>query len=114
MCLFRNKFGGVEELLAQKKTIGEVAFLKRNNRYIYYLITKKHSFEKPTYKSLKNTLKALRKLCLKQNVKHLAIPAIGCGLDCLNWDYVKFLLYKQFRNSYIDIDVYHYQKPNFL
>ncbi|XP_034847283.1 ADP-ribose glycohydrolase OARD1 isoform X2 [Mirounga leonina] len=35
--LFKKKFGGVQELLNQQKKSGEVAVLKRDGRYIYYL-----------------------------------------------------------------------------
>ncbi|XP_033925662.1 ADP-ribose glycohydrolase OARD1 isoform X4 [Melopsittacus undulatus] len=35
--LFKEKFGGVQELLDQKKKTGEVAVLQRDDRYIYYL-----------------------------------------------------------------------------
>ncbi|PNI77190.1 OARD1 isoform 1, partial [Pan troglodytes] len=36
--LFKKKFGGVQELLNQQKKSGEVAVLKRDGRYIYYLV----------------------------------------------------------------------------
>ncbi|XP_017600855.1 PREDICTED: O-acetyl-ADP-ribose deacetylase 1-like, partial [Corvus brachyrhynchos] len=36
--LFKKKFGGVQELLDQKKKTGEVAVLRRDDRYIYYLV----------------------------------------------------------------------------
>nr|XP_020037015.1 O-acetyl-ADP-ribose deacetylase 1 isoform X7 [Castor canadensis] len=35
--LFKKKFGGVQELINQQKKSGEVAVLKRDGRYIYYL-----------------------------------------------------------------------------
>nr|XP_036860691.1 ADP-ribose glycohydrolase OARD1 isoform X2 [Manis javanica] len=38
--LFKKKFGGVQELLSQQKKSGEVAVLKRDGRYIYYLRTR--------------------------------------------------------------------------
>ncbi|XP_029801143.1 ADP-ribose glycohydrolase OARD1 isoform X2 [Suricata suricatta] len=38
--LFKKKFGGVQELLNQQKKSGEVAVLKRDGRYIYYLTDK--------------------------------------------------------------------------
>ena len=37
---FKEKFGGVNELRAQKPKTGGVCVLKRENRWIYYLITK--------------------------------------------------------------------------
>ena len=35
---FKAKFGGVAELKAQKKAIGQVATLRKDDRYIYYLV----------------------------------------------------------------------------
>jgi hypothetical protein len=37
---FKEQFGGVDDLRKQDKQIGETAVLKRDNRFIYYLITK--------------------------------------------------------------------------
>ena len=49
---FKEKFGGVNELRAQKPKTGGVCVLKRGNRWIYYLITKVFppflSFKGPT------------------------------------------------------------------
>ncbi|GAB1301168.1 ADP-ribose glycohydrolase OARD1 [Apodemus speciosus] len=38
--LFKKRFGGVQELISQQKKSGEVAVLKRDGRYIYYLTAK--------------------------------------------------------------------------
>jgi hypothetical protein len=42
--IFKERFAGVDELKAQKKKIGDVAILKRDERYVYYLITKARYF----------------------------------------------------------------------
>ena len=34
----KNKFGGLQELQKQKRNVGNVIFLKRRGRYIFYLI----------------------------------------------------------------------------
>ena len=36
---FKQYFGGVTELKQQKKRVGEVAVLKRGERYVYYLVS---------------------------------------------------------------------------
>lgn len=41
---FKTKFGGVADLKSQKKQIGEVAVLKHNGRFVYYLV---RSFTRP-------------------------------------------------------------------
>ncbi len=105
MFLLKNQwtFGGVEELLAQGKTVGEVAFLKKGDRYVYYLITKKWSRSKSTYKTMKEVVKSLKKLCIQHNINKLAMPYIGCGLDKLKWSVVKLILKKEFKNCNIKI-----------
>ena len=53
---FRNRFGRVEELKRQHKKVGEVAVLRVRDRFIYYLITKKFYYKKPTLFTLKRSL----------------------------------------------------------
>lgn len=54
----KQLFGGVQQLKAQQKEIGEVAVLQRDERYIYDLITKERYFHKPTYGHLTSSLHA--------------------------------------------------------
>lgn len=56
----RRTFGGVDELLSQKVKTGGVAVLKNGDRFIYYLVTKPHSLDKPTYANLALSLGAMR------------------------------------------------------
>ena len=37
----------------------------------------------------------------------LCVPLIGCGLDKLDWNDVKYLLYKTFNDMNIQINVYY-------
>lgn len=104
--LFKNKFGNVNYLISQNKKIGQVAILSDKNRFIYYLITKKRYWEKPTYENLNNCLIELYNHMMINKMKKLAIPRLGCGLDRLNWDTVKRMLEKIFENSDIEISVY--------
>nr|XP_048301412.1 ADP-ribose glycohydrolase OARD1 isoform X2 [Myodes glareolus] len=84
--LFKKKFGGVQELLNQQKKSGEVAVLKRDGRYIYYLITKKRASHKPTYENLQKSLEAMKSHCLKNGVTDLSMPRQGNGrLNWLDW-----------------------------
>nr|XP_014343606.1 PREDICTED: O-acetyl-ADP-ribose deacetylase 1 isoform X2 [Latimeria chalumnae] len=104
--LFKKKFGGVQELLDQKKSSGEVAVLKRDKRYIYYLITKKKASHKPTYDNLRYSLKAMREHCLHNGVTDISMPRIGCGLDRLEWEEVSAILAEIFEDTDINITVY--------
>lgn len=65
------------------------------------LITKNKCYEKPTMKTLEESLISLKKYVVKNNIKKLAMPKIGCGLDRLNWDEVSFLI----KNIFNDLDI---------
>ena len=74
---------------------------------VFNLITKELSYEKPTYNSMAVSLNELRKQVIAEEIKHLAIPKIGCGLDGLNWELVKNTLYEQLGDLDIGIKVYY-------
>lgn len=57
---FKEVYGKVNELRSQKAGSGDVAVLKDNERFIYYLVTKPKSYEKPTYESLQSSLENMR------------------------------------------------------
>lgn len=105
---FKRRFGGVEELKNQHKQVGQVAVLERDDRYIYYLITKQRYWGKPLLASLEQALIACRNHCEANNVTSLSMPRIGCGLDRLHWtNDVKPLLASVFNGSCVaNINVY--------
>lgn len=106
--IFKKKFGRVNELKKQTQKVGEVAYIKKNGRYIFYLITKHVSSIqcKPSYYNLNKCLIYLRYLCRLHNVKKLAIPKIGCGLDQLHWFNVRKNIICIFSKENISITVY--------
>lgn len=104
--LFKDKFGGVEELLQQNKKTGDVAVLKRGNRYVYYLVTKYKFYNKSTYSNLRRSLAAMKTHCLSNQVQHLAMPRIGCGLDGLDWGRVSGIIKEIFQDSQMIVTVY--------
>ncbi|XP_051781543.1 ADP-ribose glycohydrolase OARD1 isoform X2 [Erpetoichthys calabaricus] len=104
--IFKKKFGGVQELLMQKKTTGDCAVLKRDGRFVYYLITKMKVFHKPTYSSLKSSLEAMKMHIVRNEVKSLSMPRIGCGLDRLNWEQVSRMIEDLFKDTDIQITIY--------
>jgi hypothetical protein len=60
--------------------------VKENKRTIFYLVTKKQLTNTPSYETFTDFLKELRDLCNKKQIKMLALPKHGAGLDKLNWD----------------------------
>ncbi|XP_072853535.1 ADP-ribose glycohydrolase OARD1 isoform X3 [Pogona vitticeps] len=104
--VFKKKFGGVQELLNQQKKTGDVAILKRDDRYVYYLITKSKYFYKPTYDNLRKSLEAMKIHSLKNAVTRISMPKIGCGLDRLDWNKVSTMLEEVFEDTDVYITVY--------
>jgi O-acetyl-ADP-ribose deacetylase (regulator of RNase III) len=109
--IFHNKFGQVDELIAQHAGIGDMAVLEDQNdgkpsRYIYYLVTKQRYFHKPTYDSLTQSLEKMCNHMIENNIQKLSIPKIGCGLDKLKWGRVKKILSIVFEDTNIEITVY--------
>lgn len=70
---------------------------------VFNLITKERYWHKPTYDSMRIALEELCKLCLKYNIRKLAMPIIGCGLDKLEWFKVSEMLQKIFEPYDIEI-----------
>ena len=94
--------------LVSGKGIGDVAVLKREkeNRFIYYLITKEKYSHKPTYKSLADSLTSMKEHMLRNGVMKLSMPRIGCGLDLLEWRKVEEMLRDMFCDMDLQITVY--------
>ena len=104
---FKRRYGGVEELLKQSPSIGNICILKRNNKWIYYLITKELYWHKPTYKSLKSCLEVMKQHIIDNKIKSIAMPQIGCGLDKLKWEVVRKMIKEIFPpDSQINIIIY--------
>lgn len=80
--------------------------MKRDSRFIYYLITKEKYWNKPTYATLESSLRAMREHCVANQVKSLSMPRIGCGLDGLQWDKVSDQIKDVFTGSGVEINVY--------
>lgn len=73
---------------------------------IFNLVTKKLRWHKPTYHTMFKCIEDLAYLSSDFfKVKHLAMPAIGCGLDKLDWGIVSREIKREFKNKDIDITV---------
>ena len=103
--LFRDKFGCINELRRQSKSVGQVASLQFARSKIYYLITKPKYWDKPSYESLENALLSLRDDMISSDLNKLGMPRIGCGLDGLEWTIVKEVIKRVFASTSIEIVV---------
>ena len=70
---------------------------------VFNLITKRNYYMKPTYSDLGYALVSMKKIAVENNVKKIAMPLIGCGLDRLKWERVSRLIQKIFENTNIEI-----------
>ena len=67
------------------------------------LITKERHFHKPTYDTLRGSLEYMKEICLLEDIKRVAMPIIGCGLDRLKWDKVSEIIKEIFKDTEIEI-----------
>lgn len=73
------------------------------------LVTKEKYYNKPTYKTLKESLEHLKNQLLDSPIlleKILIMPKIGCGLDRLEWNKVKDIIEEVFKD--INVSIYFY------
>ena len=103
---FKTLFGGQSEILQQHAKPGGLAVLRRGNRFIFYLVTKKRYYNLPTYENVERSLICLREFCTKHTVTNIAMPKIGCGLDKLQWGKVNAILKRVFKDTHITITVF--------
>ena len=73
---------------------------------VFNLITKEKYWQKPSYKSLEESLLEMKKkLSKNKNIKKLVMPKIGCGLDRLSWGKVEPMVQEIFKDLDIEIVV---------
>ena len=71
---------------------------------VFNLITKEKYWQKPSYKSLEESLLEMKeKLSKNKNIKKLVIQKIVCGIDILSWD--KFEPMVQYIFKDLDIEI---------
>lgn len=79
------------------------------NINVMNLVTKEKYYNKPTYKTLKESLEDLKNQLLDSPIlleKILVMPKIGCGLDRLEWNKVKDIIEEVFKDIDVSICVY--------
>jgi O-acetyl-ADP-ribose deacetylase (regulator of RNase III) len=76
-----------------------------NDRTIFNMVTKKVYYGKPTYITITKCIEEMADMCHKHEIKYLAIPKIGCGLDRLQWGKVREIIQDKFKDLDIEIEV---------
>ena len=70
---------------------------------VFNLITKERYWHKPTYTTMRGSLEMMKKLAIENNVKKIAMPIIGCGLDRLDWCKVSEIIKEVFGDTDVEI-----------
>jgi O-acetyl-ADP-ribose deacetylase (regulator of RNase III) len=99
----RKKFhlGGLKKEL-DKHLYNRVGVCFYHNK-VYNLITKKNYWNKPTYDSLKRAIESMLHHATDNDIKKIAMPKIGCGLDGLSWPRVREIIKEVFKDTDIEI-----------
>lgn len=93
----------IEQYPKQWQGRGYCLFTEVNGVAAANLVTKERYFHKPTLETLKQSLIDLRRQLLSRDIKKLAMPKIGCGLDKLHWDDVSGIIKEVFKDTDIEI-----------
>lgn len=115
---FDDNNKGMKNYLQSKKThVGTAEFYSPKNESlhdVFNLITKKKYWNKSTYGDLRESINDMKSQMLNLNIKHLAIPLIGCGLDGLNWPNVRHIVKDVFSKTDIEIIVCFNAKSHYI
>ena len=69
------------------------------------MITKERYWHKPTYNNFLHALLDVVEICKSKNIKKIAMPKIGCGLDRLEWEKVRGFIEDYFEDLDVEIVV---------
>ena len=86
-------------------------WLPETRCYLYHLVTKRKYFNKPTYSTLRASLKRMRTHVENNSNPRINMPCIGKGLDHLDWDKFKLPIQEPFRTSPVQVVIYILPNP---
>lgn len=67
------------------------------------LITKKVYYGKPTYETFTMAIEDMKRVSIENNIKKIAMPQIGAGLDRLSWAKNREIIKEVFKDLDIEI-----------
>lgn len=70
---------------------------------VFNLITKERYYHKPTLITMRLALEKMNKVCSENDIKKIAMPTIGAGLDRLKWDDVAKSIHTIFDDTDVEI-----------
>ena len=95
----QTKYPGYLNQYTYKRTGGDCLLEGR----VFNLITKERYYHKPTIITMRLALEKMKQICLENNIKNIAMPVIGCGLDRLNWNEVSEQIKSVFADTNVEI-----------
>ena len=82
-----------------------------HDKFVFHLIVKPRYFHKPTYRSLRKALLALRDQMNFYRIDKLGIPHLSCGLNKLDWTEVQKIIHEAFRDSKLELTAFTLETP---
>ena len=102
--IFRSKYPNMPAHVKSKgANVGDVVTYPTSSGYIFNLITKKRYYHKPTYETFRQSIESLKDEVVRLNVKKLAVPLLGAGLDRLDWNKNKAIIQEVFHD--VDVEI---------
>ena len=101
---FNGRYPGLKShCLNSNPQVGVAILYEYNGRYIFNLVTKTVYYSKPSYSTMRRALQSMKSYCNDYEIKKIAMPRIGSGLDKLSWRQVRFIIREVFRDTEIEI-----------
>lgn len=96
-----NKHFNVKQSLMKMYPNDYCGYGRIKYKNVLNLVTKIKYYDKPTLFTITKALEEMRAIVIRENIRHIAMPMVGCGLDRLNWCDVSNIIKKTFN----DLDV---------
>lgn len=103
---FKKRFNlAVTQMVGQLGQLHVGTAVVDGDSRIFNLVTKKRYFDKPTIESFTAAVMNLKYRAEAYDVKKIAMPAIGAGLDRLDWENNRQIIKDVFEDTDIEIMV---------
>jgi O-acetyl-ADP-ribose deacetylase (regulator of RNase III) len=89
---FQKREGTYTGKLAFVVYIDSKGVLRKAGVYIFNVATKDDFIADSKYDWIAEAIKSMPKIMRESGIKSVAIPALGCGLGCLDWKVVKQMI----------------------
>ena len=93
----------------KKVSVGDIVVIDN----VFNLITKKMVYDKPTYDTITSSIRKMKEYAVRNTITKIALPAIGCGIDGLQWNKVSEILKKEFSDTNISLLICFFNKKEY-